>query len=62
MDDGNYDSHCVLLCTINHNEPLFHEEALIIHHSIVICIIEDTDVYNTDVAMSYGVDMNELIA
>jgi hypothetical protein len=31
MDDDNYDTHYVLLCTINHNELLFHEESLIIH-------------------------------
>jgi hypothetical protein len=31
MDDDDYDSHYVLLCTINHNELLLHEESLIIY-------------------------------
>ena len=36
MDDDNYDSHYVLLCTINHGELLLHEESFIIYQYMLL--------------------------
>jgi len=65
MDDDNYDTHYVLLCTINHMSFYFiknHWLYINICYAVVISILENTDIYNIDVDTNHGVDISTLVS